>query len=630
MPFSSSPPMWTDSGKTSLVRSLSTHLSTAALDKNPQSKARGITLDLGFSSFTLPFADDDTNVAQITLVDCPGHASLIKTVIGGAHIIDMALLVIDAVKGIQMQTIESTVLAEIATPHVLVVLNKIDLYPEATREHDILRMSRTIRQFLQSSPELRDAPIVPVASGDADGTRAPLEMPALLAAMREHLHVPRRSAEGPLCYAIDHCFPLRGKGTVLTGTVLSGRVRVNDSIALPMVGAEKKVKSLQMFHSNVDQAIQGDRVGIRLHGLDASTLERGLAITPQSLGFTSNLVLRVHQIRFFSLACASGAKVHVTVGHATVLAKTTFFTGDRATDLFDATREYMYVPSLPPLQEKQVDDVWCLLQLEREILCPPSSQIVCSRLDTDVNKQLCRIAFYGPLAATIEHVATGVRIGKVKERRGVVDKTLDDGDVVVVRDLFRKETNLDIFRGLRVQNGRTLAVGTLDAAFGKTGKCRALFDVAGAMPGDAIVLRFTKMLFQEKTLAHRLRQTKTLYEAVDTPVDNADDCERRQAPSSDAVLLPIIAVDVEKKCRVGLVERLKGETAPNGSNPMVIATGLFATADEATAFVGAEVVTDANEHGHVEALFGKAGKVRVVFELGTMARVGDQLKLFEK
>lgn len=92
-----------DSGKTSLARALSTTLSTAALDKHPQSVERGITLDLGFSSFTAPLpqrlADSPFDAVQVTLVDCPGHASLIRTIMGGAQIIDMMLLVIDVTKG---------------------------------------------------------------------------------------------------------------------------------------------------------------------------------------------------------------------------------------------------------------------------------------------------------------------------------------------------------------------------------------------------------------------------------------------------------------------------------------------------------------------------------------------------
>lgn len=102
---------------------MSTQLSTAALDKHPQSKARGITLDLGFSSFMAPLAGGEE--VQFTLVDCPGHASLVKTVVGGSQIIDMMLLVVDITKGIQPQTAECIVIGEITTDFMIVVLNKI-------------------------------------------------------------------------------------------------------------------------------------------------------------------------------------------------------------------------------------------------------------------------------------------------------------------------------------------------------------------------------------------------------------------------------------------------------------------------------------------------------------------------
>ncbi len=92
-----------DSGKTSLARALSTTLSTCALDKHPQSAERAITLDLGFSSFQAPLparlAGAPYDAVQVTLVDCPGHASLIRTIMGGAQIIDMILLVVDVTKG---------------------------------------------------------------------------------------------------------------------------------------------------------------------------------------------------------------------------------------------------------------------------------------------------------------------------------------------------------------------------------------------------------------------------------------------------------------------------------------------------------------------------------------------------
>lgn len=142
------------SGKTTLVKALSTSLSTAALDKNPQSQRRGITLDLGFSSFSMDIPShlqeqlqNDYNSLQFTLVDCPGHASLIRTIIGGAQIIDMIVLVIDINKGIQTQTAECIVIGEITTDKLIIVLNKVDMIPPEDRPEKIEKMSRRIRKI---------------------------------------------------------------------------------------------------------------------------------------------------------------------------------------------------------------------------------------------------------------------------------------------------------------------------------------------------------------------------------------------------------------------------------------------------------------------------------------------------
>jgi selenocysteine-specific elongation factor len=151
-----------------LAKRLSEIASTASFDKNPQSQARGMTLDLGFSAFfsTLPdhwksnffliiviikkfkfklllllllihiffcYIDRETfEKIQFTLVDCPGHASLIKTIMGGAQIINTMILVIDATKGVQTQTAECLVIGEITAKHLVVVLNKIDLLRQPT------------------------------------------------------------------------------------------------------------------------------------------------------------------------------------------------------------------------------------------------------------------------------------------------------------------------------------------------------------------------------------------------------------------------------------------------------------------------------------------------------------------
>jgi selenocysteine-specific elongation factor len=115
----------------------------------------------------------------------------------------------------------------------------------------------------------------------------------LVRVMRDTVAVPRRDASGPFLFAVDHCFPIRGQGTVLTGTVLAGACRVNDTVELAELRQERKIKSMQMFHKPVTALVQGDRAGICVTGLDASLVERGLACTPGSGACTTHAAGRV-------------------------------------------------------------------------------------------------------------------------------------------------------------------------------------------------------------------------------------------------------------------------------------------------------------------------------------------------
>ena len=169
-----------DSGKTSLAKKLSTVASTASFDKNPQSKERGITLDLGFSAFYIKTPDylkskylenerlQKSEFLQITLVDCPGHASLIKTVIAGANIIDSIVLVIDIAKGIQTQTTECLILGEILADKITVALNKIDMIPSNNRENEISNRISKLRLAFGQTKFGKDVTIIPVSADPKD------------------------------------------------------------------------------------------------------------------------------------------------------------------------------------------------------------------------------------------------------------------------------------------------------------------------------------------------------------------------------------------------------------------------------------------------------------------------------
>jgi len=170
-----------DSGKTSLAKSLSTTASTAAFDKNPQSQERGITIDLGFSALYIKTPSylkekysnnskfQNSEIIQITLVDCPGHASQIRNVVAGASIIDIIVLVIDIGKGIQTQTTECMILGEILVEHIIIALNKIDSIPKEKRITDIENRKNKLKLAFENTKFGKDISIIPVSADPKSG-----------------------------------------------------------------------------------------------------------------------------------------------------------------------------------------------------------------------------------------------------------------------------------------------------------------------------------------------------------------------------------------------------------------------------------------------------------------------------
>lgn len=149
---------------------------------------------------------------QFTLVDCPGHASLIKTLLVGAQIMDVAVLVVDATKGIQAQTAECIILAELLSERAIVALNKIDLFPEATRMKQTRKAGRAVLEALKLT-KLADSELCPVsaAKGQAVG------IDDLKTALLNNVPTIVRDGEAPFLFMSDHCFHVKGQGTVLSG-----------------------------------------------------------------------------------------------------------------------------------------------------------------------------------------------------------------------------------------------------------------------------------------------------------------------------------------------------------------------------------------------------------------------------
>ncbi|KAL7677492.1 hypothetical protein ACOME3_003730 [Neoechinorhynchus agilis] len=184
-----------NSGKTSLCRSLSAEEGTASFDRDPQSKACCTTLDLGFSSFTEAAPAQIShwyNKVRFSLVDFPGKASLIRTVIGGAQIIDIMILVIDSVKGFQTQTGECMVIGEIVSiKRLIVALNKVDLCDETVVD----MMERKVRSMLEKRSSFTCIKVVRIS------TKNQL-ISNLKNALLELSYIPHRNMDDPFLFYI--------------------------------------------------------------------------------------------------------------------------------------------------------------------------------------------------------------------------------------------------------------------------------------------------------------------------------------------------------------------------------------------------------------------------------------------
>lgn len=248
-----------DSGKTTLAKALSSFASTAAFDKSPQSQQRGITLDLGFSYFTLS-PSKASGELRVTLVDCPGHSSLLKTVMGGLRIVDGAVVVIDVAKGVQAQTAECLALAEIIAAknlargaiknNIFVAVNKIDMLESEDRSKRCNYVAKFLNDKVLKSRSLKTSCVVYVSALNR-------EVEPLIRCLEENIDLGclrvgnslRNSCS--LILAYEHCFGVKGKGAIITGTVIEGILVANQKVYVPVLDVERKIKSIQMFGQDV-------------------------------------------------------------------------------------------------------------------------------------------------------------------------------------------------------------------------------------------------------------------------------------------------------------------------------------------------------------------------------------------
>ena len=270
-----------DHGKTTLSAAITQHcakkfgdkaLRYDEIDNAPEEKERGITINTRH----LEYQSDKRHYAHI---DCPGHADYIKNMITGAAQMDGAILVVSAPDSVMPQTREHILLArQVGVPKIIVFLNKVDLVDD---DEMIELVEEEIRDVLAEYKYPADTPIV---KGSAFKALTEDSDPASTACIDELLQVmdtyfedPERDSDKPFLMPIEDVFTISGRGTVVTGRIERGIVKLNDEVEIVGIKPTQKtvITGIEMFNKLLDQGEAGDNVGLLLRGIDKKAVERG-------------------------------------------------------------------------------------------------------------------------------------------------------------------------------------------------------------------------------------------------------------------------------------------------------------------------------------------------------------------
>lgn len=283
-----------DHGKTTLTAAITMVLAKkglsevrdyASIDNAPEERERGVTINISH----VEYQTDNRHYAHI---DCPGHADYIKNMITGAAQMDGAILVVSAADGPMPQTREHILLArQVNVPAIVVFLNKVDMVSDKELI-DLVEME--VRELLtkygfpgDKTPIIKGSALETVnAAGDLNNqySQAILE---LMKAVDEFIPLPKRDLEKPFLMAVEDVFTIEGRGTVGTGRVERGKIKINDEVDIvglkPEIG-KTVVTGIEMFRKLLDEGQAGDNLGLLLRGVSKENLERGMVLAaPKSI-----------------------------------------------------------------------------------------------------------------------------------------------------------------------------------------------------------------------------------------------------------------------------------------------------------------------------------------------------------
>ncbi|RPJ51598.1 MAG: elongation factor Tu, partial [Acidobacteria bacterium] len=273
-----------DHGKTTLTSAITMVLAKSdpsilvrtfdSIDNAPEEKERGITIATAHVEYS-------TKNRHYAHVDCPGHADYIKNMITGAAQMDGAILVVSAADGPMPQTREHILLArQVGVPYIVVCLNKVDMVddPELLDLVELeVRELLSIYEFPGDDVPVVRCSALKAMEGDADAQKAILD---LMEAVDSYVPLPKREIDKPFLMPIEDIFSISGRGTVVTGRVERGKVKVGEEIEI--VGIRDTVKrvvtGVEMFKKMLDEGQAGDNVGLLLRGTDKEEVQRGQVI----------------------------------------------------------------------------------------------------------------------------------------------------------------------------------------------------------------------------------------------------------------------------------------------------------------------------------------------------------------
>ncbi len=292
-----------DHGKTELIKAL-TGVDT---DRLREEKERGVSIDIGFAAFHFP------NGQLAGVIDVPGHERFIHNMLAGIGGIDLVLLVIDAAEGVMPQTREHMeILGLLQIKKGLVVITKIDLVDEEWLE----LVEEEVREYLQET-FLQDAPLYKVSSVTGEGIEELKEAVVELGST-----ISSRDIDAPLYLPIDRIFSVSGFGSVITGTLVSGKVRIGEMVEVLPPGKEFRVRGMHIHGKAVSEALAGQRVALNLVGLEKSQVTRGSVVAaPGYFQLTRACDARVQLLSKKITPLSNRTPVHFYLGTARVVAR---------------------------------------------------------------------------------------------------------------------------------------------------------------------------------------------------------------------------------------------------------------------------------------------------------------------